>query len=166
MVPTRDPWLTAAEQMRARGMRWTPQRRLVITSWRDRGPRRSIRCDRAVPAADPMTTPSTVYRTLDVLEDLGLIQHGHGADGREEYHVLPESEHGHRYCTSCGRSWEIDATEAAELHARDARPAGLRGRPVHLTIVRPVPGVRRRLVVQFSTPLTRSRHARMATLRR
>ena len=40
---------------------------------------------------DPATTPSTVYRTLDVLEELGIVRHGHGPDGREEYHVLPEA---------------------------------------------------------------------------
>ena len=50
---------------------------------------------------DPATTPSTVYRTLDVLEELGLVRHGHGADGREEFHVLPEVEHGHLHCAGC-----------------------------------------------------------------
>jgi Fe2+ or Zn2+ uptake regulation protein len=40
---------------------------------------------------DPETTPSTVYRTLDVLEELGYVHHSHGVDGREEFHVLPET---------------------------------------------------------------------------
>ena len=56
---------------------------------------------------DPSTTPSTVYRTLDILEDLGLVRHGHAPDGREEYHVLPNGIHGHLYCTGCGSTWEI-----------------------------------------------------------
>ena len=30
-----------------------------------------------------------MYRTLDVLEELGYLHHSHGADGREEFHVLP-----------------------------------------------------------------------------
>ena len=51
---------------------------------------------------DPSTIPSTVYRTLDVLEELGLVRHAHGPDGREQYHVLPETEHGHLHCSGCG----------------------------------------------------------------
>jgi Fur family ferric uptake transcriptional regulator len=58
-------------------------------------------------ARDPSTIPSTVYRTLDVLEQLGLVRHGHGADGREEFHVLPASDHGHLHCASCGATWEM-----------------------------------------------------------
>ena len=58
-------------------------------------------------ARDPSTIPSTVYRTLDVLEELGLVRHGHGADGREEFHVLPASDHGHLHCASCGATWEM-----------------------------------------------------------
>jgi Fur family ferric uptake transcriptional regulator len=61
---------------------------------------------------DPTTTPSTVYRTLDVLEDLGYVSHHHGIDGREEYHVLPTAAHGHLHCRTCGGSWEIEPSEA------------------------------------------------------
>ena len=66
---------------------------------------------------DSATIPSTVYRTLDVLEELGLVRHAHGPDGREEYHVLPETEHGHLHCSRCGTTWEIGAAEAAALSA-------------------------------------------------
>ena len=63
-------------------------------------------------ARDPRTIPSTVYRTLDVLEELGLVRHLHGADGREEFHVLPASDHGHLHCTACGATWEIGDAQA------------------------------------------------------
>ena len=63
------------------------------------------------------TIPSTVYRTLDVLEGLGLVRHAHGHDGREEYHVLPDTEHGHLHCSQCGASWDIGPGEAAALSA-------------------------------------------------
>ena len=52
-----------------------------------------------------------MYRTLDALEELGLVRHGHGADGREEFHVGPDADHGHVYCADCGRS-EIRAAAA------------------------------------------------------
>ena len=61
---------------------------------------------------DPETTPSTVYRTLRVLEELGIVQHAHGADGREEFHVRPAEQHGHLHCSDCGSSWEIGPGDA------------------------------------------------------
>jgi Fur family ferric uptake transcriptional regulator len=136
LTAARDPWQSAAEQMRARGMRWTPQRRLVIDVLaRSSGHVAASDVIEQCRQADPLTTPSTVYRTLDALETLGLIQHGHAADGREEYHVLPQSEHGHRYCTHCGRSWEIGASEAHQLVQAMRDQQGFEVDLSHLTIV-------------------------------
>jgi len=110
---TTDPWATVRDLLHARGMRWTPQRRTLIevlsaADGHVGGADLVERCR----AIDPTTTPSTVYRTLDVLEDLGLIRHGHGADGREEFHVLPTRDHGHLHCGSCGETWELSLGEA------------------------------------------------------
>jgi Fur family transcriptional regulator, ferric uptake regulator len=105
-------------RLRARGLRWTSQRRALIgvlsaTSGHLTGSELVERCR----AIDPATIPSTVYRTLDVLEDLGIVRHAHGADGREEFHVLPVADHGHLHCAGCHQTWEIDETEAAALVA-------------------------------------------------
>ena len=86
-------------------------------------------------ALDPETTPSTVYRTLDVLEELGLVRHGHGADGREEFHVLPQVEHGHLHCSVCGATWEIDSDEAAALVGPLEANRGFAVDLSHVTIV-------------------------------
>jgi Fur family transcriptional regulator, ferric uptake regulator len=115
---TTNPWADVSVTLRSRGMRWTPQRRLLLRVLEEsRGHVTATELIERCRAADPQTTPSTVYRTLDVLEELGLVQHAHGVDGREEYHVLPQSEHGHLHCIGCGKSWEIDADEAAALVA-------------------------------------------------
>ena len=104
------------EQLRERGLRWTPQRRLLLNVLSaSKGHVTAAELIERCREADPQTIPSTVYRTLDVLEDLGVVRHGHAADGREEFHVLPAEEHGHLHCRNCGRSWEIDADEAASL---------------------------------------------------
>jgi Fur family transcriptional regulator, ferric uptake regulator len=84
---------------------------------------------------DPGTTPSTVYRTMDVLEELGLVRHAHGADGREEYHVLPASEHGHLHCSGCGGTWEIGPDEAAQLVSSLRGSRGFETDLSHLTVV-------------------------------
>src|SRR6186713_2914764 len=90
------PWTEAGDRLRARGLRSTAQRRTVIEALATAdghvtGAELVERCRQV----DPATTPSTVYRTLDVLEGLGLVSHSHGLDGREECHVLPVAIHGH-----------------------------------------------------------------------
>jgi Fur family ferric uptake transcriptional regulator len=109
-------WSEVRAQLRASGLRWTPQRRTLIdvlstTNGHVTGAELIERCR----AVDPTTIPSTVYRTLDVLEGLGLVRHSHGANGREEFHVLPSAVHGHLHCTGCGSTWEIPADEAASV---------------------------------------------------
>jgi Fur family ferric uptake transcriptional regulator len=117
-------------------MRWTPQRRTVVevlagTDGHLTGAELIERCR----ARDPQTIPSTVYRTLDVLEELGLVRHGHAADGREEFHVGSETEHGHLYCASCGGRWEIRAAEADAIVGAFRRADGFEVDLSHVTVV-------------------------------
>lgn len=131
MVPSRSPaadrrrataaWSAVPDRLRARGLRWTPQRRVLVevlsgTDGHVTGAELVERCR----AIDPGTIPSTVYRTLDVLEEIGVLSHSHGADGREEFHVLPAVEHGHLYCRSCGGAWELAGDDAAVVTALGA----------------------------------------------
>ena len=114
--PDARRWDDVRDALHARGLRWTPQRRtlLEVLSRADghvTGAELVERCREL----DPTTIPSTVYRTLDVLEDIGLVGHHHGADGRETFYVQPLADHGHLHCRRCGGSWEIDAREAAGL---------------------------------------------------
>jgi Fur family ferric uptake transcriptional regulator len=109
-------WSDVRDRLRERGLRWTPQRRTVIevlaaSDGHVTGADLVERCR----SRDASTIPSTVYRTLDVLEELGLVRHGHGANGREEYHVLPAQEHGHLHCAACGATWEIGEARAAAV---------------------------------------------------
>jgi len=104
------------DRLHARGLRWTLQRSTLLdvleqTAGHVTGAELVERCR----AVDPTTTPSTVYRTLDVLEELGIVRHNHGADGREEFHVRPATAHGHLHCGVCGRSWELGPEELAPL---------------------------------------------------
>jgi Fur family ferric uptake transcriptional regulator len=136
VASTGEAWTQIRDRLRARGLRWTPQRRTLIevlsrTDGHVTGADLVERCR----ALDPATIPSTVYRTLDVLEELGFIRHGHGADGREEFHVLPEREHGHLFCQECGGTWEIEAEEAAGMVAAIESRRGFAVDLSHVTIV-------------------------------
>ena len=112
------PWAGIPDQLRARGLRWTPQRRILVEVLAEvdghvTGAELVERCR----ALAPDTIPSTVYRTLDVLEDLGVIRHSHGADGREEFHVLPAADHAHLYCRVCTGSWELTTDDPVVVAA-------------------------------------------------
>ena len=128
-------WSSVRERLRERGLRWTPQRRTLIevlsrTNGHVTGSELVDRCR----DLDPSTIPSTVYRTLDVLEELGLVSHSHSADGREEFHVMPSDEHGHLHCISCGQTWEIGPGEAASLVAAVAAERRFAVDLTHLSI--------------------------------
>ena len=129
-------WEGVRDRLRARGLRWTPQRRtLVGVLSQTRGHVTGADLVERCREQDPSTIPSTVYRTLDVLEDLGLVRHGHGVDGREEYHVLPATEHGHLHCRGCGAAWEISADEGASIVAAVEAARGFAVDLSHVTIV-------------------------------
>ena len=128
-------WGDVREQLRRRGLRWTPQRRLLLevlsgAEGHVTGSEIVERCR----ARDPETTPSTVYRTLDVLETLGYLHHSHGPDGREEFHVLPAAEHAHLQCEGCGGTWEVPAGDTAGLVHELASARGFQVDVGHLTI--------------------------------
>lgn len=115
-------WADVRRRLHARGLRWTPQRRVLLEVLAGvDGHVTGAELVERTRRIDPSTTPSTVYRTLDVLEDLGLVSHSHGPEGRQEFHVNPGADHGHLVCSSCGGTWELTTREVAAL------AAGLRG---------------------------------------
>lgn len=58
----------------------------------------------------PSVNISTVYRTLDSLEELGVIDHVHLGHGRAVYHLTDE-EHEHLVCESCESVIELPAAK-------------------------------------------------------
>ncbi len=131
-----DGWEAVRERLHAHGLRWTPQRRALLavlsqTHGHVTGADLVERCREQ----DPSTIPSTVYRTLEVLEELGIVRHGHGPDGRQQYHVLPDAEHGHLHCRACGGAWEISAEEAASIVEALESARGFAVDLSHVTVV-------------------------------
>ena len=130
------PWSGVRDQLRGRGMRWTPQRRRVVEVLAaSSGHVTSAELIERCRQRDPQTIPSTVYRTLDALEELGLVRHGHGADGREEFHVGPDAVHGHLYCADCGARSEIRAAQADAIVTAFRAADGFEVDLSHVTVV-------------------------------
>lgn len=62
---------------------------------------------RATP--DGKADQSTVYRTLDALEEAGLLIHSHLGHGPAVYHLAAEAAHQHVICRECGATASIPA---------------------------------------------------------
>lgn len=58
----------------------------------------------------PSVNLSTVYRTLDALEDAGVVDHVHLGHGRAIYH-LSEDDHQHLVCERCESVEELPASK-------------------------------------------------------
>lgn len=112
--PSSVAWDRIPGRVRARGLRWTPQRAtLIAVLARAEGHVTVSQLIQECREIEPGTTPSTVYRTLDVLETLGVITHSHGRDGRQILHVRPATAHGHLICSTCGSEEDLPCAEAS-----------------------------------------------------
>jgi len=88
--------------LRANGVRVTVPRRAILESLVATGPHVTAEDLAAhVRARHPEVHESTVYRTLDRLGTLGVVDHVHLGHGRAVFHV-PGEAHQHLHCDSCG----------------------------------------------------------------
>ena len=67
---------------------------------------------------------STVYRTLELLEELGLVQHTHLGHGAPTYSVAGDDDHVHLVCRACGAVEEAPRSAVADTVARLASEHG------------------------------------------
>jgi Fur family transcriptional regulator, ferric uptake regulator len=106
---------TAIELLRSRGMRMTPQRIAIVEEIMGTPgyllPSTVI--DR-VKARVPGVSASTVYRTLERLEDLGALAHVHLEHGLG-YHQVSTDTHAHLTCSACGREQEVSQAVLQQL---------------------------------------------------
>lgn len=98
-----------AQQLRGRGERMTAPRRAVLTVLaRDREHLSVDEIARRVATVAPGVHLASVYRTLEALAALGVVQHVHLGHGSTAYHLVdPGQEHAHAQCRTCGRVWDL-----------------------------------------------------------
>ncbi|HEU4423823.1 MAG TPA: transcriptional repressor [Pilimelia sp.] len=99
--------VSLAEVLRARGLRLTAQRQLVLEAVRELGHATPEQVHATVREVAAGVNISTVYRTLELLEELGLVIHTHLSHGSPTYHAAEEA-HVHLVCRSCGVVGEMD----------------------------------------------------------
>jgi Fur family ferric uptake transcriptional regulator len=123
------------ELLRSDGGRVTPARRAVVQILLDTHAHISAEeIAERVQRDMPDVAPSTVYRTLDVLERLGQVEHVHLGHGPSMYH-LAERVHVHLLCRSCGRMIELPDTYLDDLADRLATEHGFALEPRHFALL-------------------------------
>jgi Fur family ferric uptake transcriptional regulator len=103
------------EDLRAHGYRVTRQRRAIVAEiMRTSGHISPGAVAERVAKRHPGVNPSTVYRTLDLLEVIGVVRHAHLEDGAR-YHHSARHDHVHLICSRCGRAETMTAAATQPL---------------------------------------------------
>ena len=122
-------------RLRAQGYRLTPQRELILAAVERLEHATPDEIFAEVSAQSTAINISTVYRTLEVLEELGLVRHLHLSDRAPTYHsVHGGPAHFHLSCRNCGQVISVGEERAAEFVARLREEAGFEADVAHLTI--------------------------------
>ncbi len=81
---------------------------------------------RRVAAIDPKIALSTVYRTVRLLSEAGILERHQFADGRARYESADHEHHDHLIDLRTGKVIEFHSPEIEELQARIAGELGYR----------------------------------------
>ncbi|MFC7221299.1 Fur family transcriptional regulator [Streptomyces polyrhachis] len=98
--------------LRQRGYRLTPQRQLVLEAVETLEHATPDDILGEVRRTAAGVNISTVYRTLELLEELGLVSHAHLGHGSPTYHLADRHHHLHLVCRDCDTVLEADASLA------------------------------------------------------
>jgi Fur family ferric uptake transcriptional regulator len=125
-VPEPKPSIIEA-QCAAKGMRMTEQRRVVarvLAAAADHPDVEELyrRCARI----DAHISISTVYRTVKLFEDAGIIERHDFREGRARYEQIPDTHHDHLINLRTGEVIEFRSEEIERLQTEIARRLGYR----------------------------------------
>lgn len=111
-----DMVVVGERRLRAAGKRITSQRKLVLAILaREEGHLDAQDIYERGRRRDTHLSLSTVYRTLGVLKETGVVRELHLDDEHHHYELDGEDEHSHLVCLVCGRVIEVDSSAFAEV---------------------------------------------------
>ncbi len=110
-----------------KGMRMTDQRRVIARILQESDDHPDVEeLYRRSSKVDPRISISTVYRTVKLFEDEGIIERHDFRDGRSRYETVPEEHHDHMIDLNAGTVIEFQSAEIEALQERIARELGFR----------------------------------------
>lgn len=110
-----------------RGMRMTEQRRVIARVLEASADHPDVEeLYRRSSAVDARISISTVYRTVKLFEDAGIIERHDFRDGRSRYETVPDEHHDHLIDLKSGEVIEFHSPEIEALQERIAREHGFK----------------------------------------
>jgi Fur family ferric uptake transcriptional regulator len=125
------------DALRGQGLRITAARRAVCAVVADRHGQHLTAAtilEATRTEQDTSVDQSTVYRTLDALEEAGLLVHGHLGHGPAVYHLTAEATHQHVVCRGCGATASIPAEKLDDWIAALRDTTGFEIDPTHFAV--------------------------------
>jgi len=114
-------------QCAAKGMRMTEQRRVIARVLSDAIDHPDAEeLYRRAAAVDPHISIATVYRTVKLFEDAGIIERHDFREGRARYEQMREDHHDHLINLRTGEVVEFKSEEIEKLQSEVARRLGFR----------------------------------------
>jgi len=111
----------------AKGMRMTEQRRTIARVLADSADHPDVEeLYRRCAGIDDRISISTVYRTVKLFEDAGIIERHDFGEGRARYEQIPETHHDHLINLRTGDVIEFRSEEIEQLQSEVARRLGYR----------------------------------------
>lgn len=101
--------MSCHQSLREKGYRLTPQRSLILDILHHAS--KHITAEEIhteVRAKYPKVNKSTIYRTLELLKRLGLVDETDLGEGRLCYHHVEKGHHHHLVCQKCGKVFDMD----------------------------------------------------------
>ncbi|WP_419907418.1 Fur family transcriptional regulator [Hoeflea sp.] len=122
-----DQTKTLEQQCVERGMRMTEQRRVIARVLEGSADHPDVEeLYRRSVEVDPNISISTVYRTMKLFEDAGIVERLDFRDGRSRYETVPDEHHDHLIDLKSGRVIEFQSEEIEALQEKIARKHGFR----------------------------------------
>ena len=114
-------------QCAAKGMRMTEQRRVIARVLADSDDHPDVEeLYRRCVKVDDRISISTVYRTMRLFEDAGIIARHDFREGRARYEQMREDHHDHLINLRTGEVVEFKSEEIEQLQSEVARKLGFR----------------------------------------
>ena len=119
----------------SRGYRLTPQRMMVVEALHGvDGHISAEEIFQKVKAKYPYANISTIYRTLELLKELGLAAEIDIGDGIVRYHAKEDSRHHHLVCNKCSRITQLPESDLHSLEKSLLNNHGFKADMSHLAI--------------------------------
>ena len=128
MIDTAEVIAQVRAEARRRGVRWTNQRQVIVDTFIGSDEHLTVEeLHRRVRTLDATVSAATVYRTVNMLVEIGVAVKRQFGDGSATFESnVAKHHHDHLVCLACGRIAEFELQAIEDLQESVAKAHGFR----------------------------------------